>query len=62
VVWRDKTDVSPDNIHNPPIEGNYSDEHGNVIKPAIVADYNRHMGHDDNTDRMASSYTASCLT
>jgi len=50
------------NIHDPPREGNYHDEHGNAIKPAIVADYNRHMGHVDNADRMANSYTASRRT
>ena len=50
------------NIHNPPREGNYRDEHGNAIKPAIVADYNRHMGHVDNADKMANSYTASRWT
>ena len=35
---------------------------GNAIKPAIVADYNRHMRHADNADRMANSYTASRRT
>jgi len=43
-------------------EGNYRDEHRNVIKPAIVADYNRHVGHVENADRMASSYTANHRT
>jgi len=61
VVWKDKRDVCLlTNIHDPPREGNYHDEHGNGIKLAIVADYNRHMGHTDNSDRMANSYTASC--
>jgi hypothetical protein len=42
VVWKDKRDVRLlTNIHDPPREGNYCDEHGNAIKPAIVADYNR---------------------
>ena len=50
------------NIHDPPTEGNYRDEHGNVIKLAIVADYNCHMGHVNNADRMANSYTASRRT
>jgi len=60
VVWKDKRDVCPlKNIHDPPREGNYHNEHGNAIKPAIVADYNRHMGHVDNVDRTANSYTAS---
>jgi len=63
VGWKDKRDVRLlTNIYVPPREGNYFDEHRNVIKPAIVADYNRHMGHVDNTDRMANSYTASCQT
>jgi len=59
VVWKDKRDMCLlTNIHDPPREGNYCDEHGNAIKPAVVADYNRHMGHVDNADRMANSYTA----
>ena len=63
VVWKDKSDVRLlTNIHDPPREGNYCDKHGNAIKPAIVADYNRHMGYVDNTDRMANSYTASRRT
>ena len=32
------------NIHDPPREGNYRDEHGNVIKPGIVVDYNLTWG------------------
>jgi len=46
-------------IHDPPREGNYRDEHANAIKPATVADYNRHMGHIDNSDRLANSYMVS---
>ena len=49
----------PTNIHDPPREGNYCDEHGKEIKMAIVADYNCHMGHVDNVDRMANSYLVS---
>jgi len=49
-------------IHDPQSEGNFRDEHGNAIKPAIVADYNRHMGYVDKADRMANSYTASRRT
>jgi len=63
VVWRDKRDVGMlTNIHDPPSEGNFWDEHGNAIKPTIVADYNRHMGYVDKADRMANSYTASRRT
>ena len=63
VVWRDKRDMCMlTNIHDLPSEDNFRDEHGNAIKPAIVADYNRHMGYVDRADRMANSYTASCQT
>ena len=63
VVWKDKRDVCLlTNIHDPPREGNYGNKHGNAIKPAIVADYIRHMGRVDNADRMANSYTASRRT
>jgi len=63
VVLKDKRDVRLlTNIHDPRREGNYCDEHGNAMKPAIVADYNRHMGYVDNTDRMANSYMASRRT
>jgi len=63
VVWKDKTDVCLlTETHDPPREGNYRVEQGNVIKPAIVGDYNRHMAHADNADRMANSYKASHRT
>ena len=45
VVWKDKRDACLlTNIHDPPTEGNYRDEHGNVIKPGIVVDYNLTWG------------------
>ena len=63
VVRKDKRDVCLlINIHDPPREVNYRDEHGNAIKRAIVAYYNRHMGHVENSDRMTSNYTASRRT
>jgi len=35
VVWKDKRDLCLlTNIHDPPREGNYRNEHGNAIKPA----------------------------
>jgi hypothetical protein len=49
-------------MHAPPAEGNFCDEHGKAIKPAIVGDYNRHMGHVDKLDRMANSYSISRQT
>jgi hypothetical protein len=37
VVWRDKRDVCLlTNIHDPPTDGNYRDEHGNAIKLIIT--------------------------
>jgi cytosine/adenosine deaminase-related metal-dependent hydrolase len=63
MVWRDKSDMCLlTNIHNPPREGNYHDEHRNIIKPAIVTDYNHHTEHVDNADRMATSYMGSHQT
>jgi len=47
------------NIHDPPREGNYRNEHGNAIKLAIVVNCNRHMGHVDNSNRLTNSYTVS---
>jgi len=36
-VWKDKWDVNVlMNMHHPPVEGNFCDEHGNTLKPAIV--------------------------
>jgi hypothetical protein len=63
LVWKDKRDVYLlTNMHCPPAEGNFCDEHGNAIKPAIVADYNAHMGYVDKADRMANSYSISRRT
>jgi len=42
----------PDEHHNPSIEDSFWDKHGNVIKPVVVADYNRHLD-DVDKDRMA---------
>ena len=63
VVWRDKRDVCMlTDIHDPPSGGNFREEHGNAIKQAIVADYNRHIGYVHKADRMAKSYVASRRT
>ena len=59
MVWKDKRDMCLlTNIHDPHREGNYHHEHRNVIKPAIVVDYNRQMGHVGIADKMANSYMA----
>jgi hypothetical protein len=60
VVWKDKCDVHMlTTMHTTPAEGNFCDEHGNAIKPAIVDDYNLHMGYVDKVDRMTNSYSIS---
>jgi hypothetical protein len=33
------------NMHRPPAEGNFYDEHGEAQKPVIVPDYICHMGY-----------------
>jgi len=54
VVWKDKRGVYfLTNIHDLPTEVNYRDEHGIAVKSAIVADYNRHIGHVDNSGRLS---------
>jgi hypothetical protein len=50
------------NMHVSPAEGNFCDESGNALKPAIMEDYNRHMGYVDKSDRMANSYSISRRT
>jgi hypothetical protein len=63
VVLKDKRHVGLlTNMHNPPKEGSFHDEHGNAVKPATVADYSRHVGYVDMADRMANSCTASRRT
>jgi hypothetical protein len=58
MVWRDKKEVHLlTNMHHPPANGNFCDEHGNAIKPEIIQDYNRHMGYVDLGDRMTHSYS-----
>jgi hypothetical protein len=49
VIWKDKHNVHMlTNIHYPPTEGNFFDESGNALKPAIVEDYSQHMGYINN--------------
>jgi hypothetical protein len=51
-------------MHAAPAEGNFCDEHGNAIKPAAAADYNKHVhvGYGDKADRMTNSYSISHQT
>jgi hypothetical protein len=58
ILWKDKQKVNLlTNMHRPPAEGNFRDEYGNALKPAIVQDYYRHMGQVDKSDRMTNSYS-----
>jgi hypothetical protein len=62
-VCKDKQNVNIlTNVHSPPLEGNFCDEHGKAMKPAIIWDYNRHMGYTDKSDLMKNSYSISRWT
>jgi hypothetical protein len=39
VVWKDKGNVNMlTNMHHPSVDGNFSDEYVNALKPAILQD------------------------
>jgi len=44
------------NMHAPPVEGNFTDESVQAIKPRVVEDYNACMGFVDKAGRMVNSY------
>ena len=44
------------NMHAPPVEGNFTEESGQAIRPRVVEDYNAHIGFVDKSDRMVNSY------
>ena len=57
VCWKDRQDVYIlTNMHAPPVEGNFTQESGQVIKPCIVEDYNAYMGFVGKSDRMVNNY------
>ena len=57
VRWKDKRDVYIlTNMHAHPVEGNFTDESGQAIKPRVVEDYNACMGFVDKADRMVNRY------
>jgi hypothetical protein len=43
-------------MNAPPVEGNFTQESGQAIKPRVVEDYNALMGFVDKSDRMVNSY------
>ena len=62
VVWKDKRGVRLlTNIHDPPREVKYCEEHGNAIKPAMWRIITVTQG-TLTIDRMTNSYTASRRT
>ena len=57
VRWKERRDVYVlTNMHALPVEGNFTDESGQAIRPRVVEDYNPHMGFVDKSDRMVNSY------
>jgi hypothetical protein len=61
-VRKDKRNMNMlTNMYCSPAEGNFC-EHENTLKPAIVQDYNRHMGYVDKSDCIMNSYSISRRT
>jgi len=57
VRWEDRWDVYIlSNMHASPVDGNFTKESGQAIKPRVVEDYNAYMGIVDKSDRMVNSY------
>ena len=57
VHWKDRRVVYIlTNMHAPPVEGNFTQEFGQAIKPCVVEEYNVYMGFVDKSDRMVNSY------
>ena len=49
-------------MHSPPPECNFCDEHRKAVTPAIMQDYNRHVGYTDKPNCMMNSYSISRWT
>jgi hypothetical protein len=49
-------------MHSLPLEGNFCDEHGKAMQPAMIQNYNRHVRYVDKYDRMIKSYSISRWT
>jgi len=56
LVWKDEQNL---NMHSSPLEGNFCDEHGKVVKPAIIQDCNRHVEYVDKSDHVTNIYSIS---
>jgi hypothetical protein len=45
-IWNDIRHVNMlTNMHHPPAEGNFHDEHGNALKPMIIQGYDQQTGY-----------------
>jgi len=56
VRWKDRRDMYIlTNMHTPPVEGNFTQESGQAIKPCVVEDYNAYMGFVDKSDRLVNN-------
>ena len=44
------------NMHASPVEGNFTQESGQAIRPHVLVDYKAHMGFVDKSDRMVNGY------
>jgi len=63
LVWKNRREVYMlTNTDPPSAEGNFCDNSNSHVKPHIVERYNQHMGHVDNSVRMANSYSMSRRT
>ena len=49
-------------MHAPPVDGNFTPESGQAIRPCAVEDCNAYMGFVDKSDRMVNSYGIACRT
>jgi len=51
VHWKDRLDVYIlTNMHTPPVEGNFTQESVQAIKPCVAEDYNAYMGFVDKSE------------
>ena len=63
VRWKDRQDVYiMTNMNAPPVEGNFTQESAQAIKPRVVENYNAYMGFVDKSDRMVNSYGTARIT
>ena len=57
VCWKDRSDVYIlTKMHATPVEGNFTQESGQAIKPHVAEDYNAYVGFVGKSDRMVKSY------